>query len=304
MARRAEEARRRRAVRTALASVVAVVVVLGIGGLALSQLGLFSNRTAATPKASASPQCTYSPSPAGGTPARKVSLPPANGVPTSGTAHLTLHTNRGDISLALNQAGTPCTTHNLISLAKQKFFDGTTCHRLSLQDPYVLQCGDPTGTGGGGPGYTFPDENLASIGGPDPSNRKLYTYPVGTVAMANSGANTNGSQFFLVYKNSPLSPNYTLFGRVESGLKVIDSVAAKGVAGGGKDGKPKESVTITSVTVGKTTAGSTPLPSGSATAVPTTSPTAAAPSASPTKKASPTKTPAKQTPAKKASPKK
>jgi peptidyl-prolyl cis-trans isomerase B (cyclophilin B) len=107
----------------------------------------------------------------------------------------------------------------------------------------VLQCGDPTGTGSGGPGYKFADENLAGA-----------TYPEGTVAMANSGANTNGSQFFLVYKNSTLGPSYTPFGKVVSGLDIIQNVAKKGSdnSNGTGDGHPKESVIIESVTIKKT----------------------------------------------------
>ncbi len=105
----------------------------------------------------------------------------------------------------------------------------------------MLQCGDPTGTGSGGPGYKFNDENLTGA-----------TYPQGTVAMANAGPNTNGSQFFLVYKNTTLAPSYTPFGRIVGGLNVIQKVAAAGTTNGTGDGHPKDKVVIDSVTIKKT----------------------------------------------------
>jgi peptidyl-prolyl cis-trans isomerase B (cyclophilin B) len=125
------------------------------------------------------------------------------------------------------------------SLATAGFFNDTPCHRLVVQPQFgVLQCGDPSGTGSGGPGYTFNDENLTGA-----------TYPKGTVAMANSGPNTNGSQFFLVYTDTQLGPNYTPFGRITSGLDVLQKVAKGGVNGTGGDGAPKIPVQLQKVTV-------------------------------------------------------
>ncbi len=143
----------------------------------------------------------------------------------------------------LNSKAT-CTVNSFVYLAAKKYFNNTKCHRLTTSGSlFVLQCGDPTGTGSGGPGYKFADENLAGA-----------KYPGGTVAMANSGANTNGSQFFLVYKNSTLSPSYTPFGTVVSGLGIIQNVAKQGTdnANGSGDGHPKEPVVIESVTIKKT----------------------------------------------------
>ena len=105
----------------------------------------------------------------------------------------------------------------------------------------MLQCGDPTGTGSGGPGYEFADENLTGA-----------TYTAATVAMANAGPNTNGSQFFLVYANSTLSPAYTPFGAIVSGLNIIQQVAKAGTSNKTGDGPPKEKVEIESVTIKKT----------------------------------------------------
>ena len=151
---------------------------------------------------------------------------------------MTLATDRGDIVFEMDSAKAPCTANSLRSLAAAKYFDGTSCHRLTTEGIEVLQCGDPTGTGSGGPGYQFADENLEGA-----------TYPRGTVAMANAGPGTNGSQFFLVYGDSKLPPQYTPFGRVTSGLEVLDEVAAAGSddSNGAGDGKPKLPVTITTL---------------------------------------------------------
>jgi peptidyl-prolyl cis-trans isomerase B (cyclophilin B) len=135
----------------------------------------------------------------------------------------------------------PCTVNSFVYLASKNYFSNTRCHRLTTSGIYVLQCGDPTGTGTGGPGYRFSDENLTGA-----------TYPANTVAMANSGPNTNGSQFFLVYKNTTLQPNYTPFGTIVAGLSVIQKVAAAGTTNGTGDGQPKEKVVIERVIIKKT----------------------------------------------------
>ncbi len=126
-------------------------------------------------------------------------------------------------------------------LAAKGFFNGTNCHRLTTQGIFVLQCGDPKGNGTGGPGYEIPDENLPASG--------ANNYPAGTVAMANSGPNTNGSQFFIVYKDTTLPPDYTVWGKVSSGMDVVDKVAAAGVQGGAMDGPPALPITIETATV-------------------------------------------------------
>jgi peptidyl-prolyl cis-trans isomerase B (cyclophilin B) len=156
----------------------------------------------------------------------------------------TIHTNRGDVVIHLLNSKATCTVNSFVYLAAKKYFNNTKCHRLTTTSPlFVLQCGDPTGTGSGGPGYKFSDENLAGA-----------KYTGGTVAMANSGPNTNGSQFFLVYRNSKLAPSYTPFGRVVKGLGIIQNVARAGSdnANGHGDGHPKEKVVIKSVTIKKT----------------------------------------------------
>ena len=184
-------------------------------------------------------------------PASKPARPPRTGaVPTEpAEVGASIRTDRGNIGLMLDNAKSPCTVNSFVSLAQQGYFDGTTCHRLTTSPLlHVLQCGDPTGTGTGGPGYRFPNEypsNQYRLS--DPGLRSPLEYPRGTLAMANAGPGTNGSQFFLVYEDSMLPPTYTVFGTIdEAGLAVLDQVAARGVADGSDDGAPATEVTIES----------------------------------------------------------
>jgi peptidyl-prolyl cis-trans isomerase B (cyclophilin B) len=159
-------------------------------------------------------------------------------------------TDQGRVGLQLDNAKAPCTVNSFASLAQQGFFNDTPCHRLTTSPSLaVLQCGDPTGQGTGGPGYQFANEYPTNQYPPgDPALQQPIVYPRGTLAMANAGPDTNGSQFFLVYKDSQLPPNYTAFGTIDqTGLATLDKIAAAGVAGGGADGKPATPVTITSV---------------------------------------------------------
>lgn len=128
-----------------------------------------------------------------------------------------LRTTQGRIEFRALTDKAPCTTYSFRFLAQRRYFDRTHCHRSTTQRIFVLQCGDPTGAGGGAPGYRFPDENLAGA-----------TYPAGTVAMANAGPDTNGSQFFFVWKDTKLSPAYTPFGRVTKGLDVLRAIGEAG----------------------------------------------------------------------------
>ena len=182
---------------------------------------------------------------------RTVDPPRSGRVPTTpANVDATIVTGDGAIGVALDNAKAPCTVNNFASLAQQGFFDETPCHRLTTSAALsVLQCGDPTGSGAGGPGYRFPNEyptNQYRLS--DPALQAPVRYPRGTVAMANSGPGTNGSEFFVVYAESRLPPSYTVFGTVdETGLAVVDEIAAAGVRDGTDDGEPTENVTITSV---------------------------------------------------------
>jgi len=248
-ARRAAAAARRRQRNLIITSVVGVALVaLGAIVLASKYGGGADSVTGSkdkTPSAAATKTlppgtCEYKATKTPG--ARKVDLPPETGVETkqSFTAHV--RTNLGVIDLVLNSAAAPCTANNFRSLTHFKYFDNTPCHRLTTQGIFVLQCGDPTGKGTGGPGYTFADENL-----------KGATYPKGTVAMANSGPGSNGSQFFLVYKDTQLDPNYTPFGTITKGLDILNKVAAAGSEPAG-DGKPKLDIKILGIRIEPTKA--------------------------------------------------
>lgn len=161
-----------------------------------------------------------------GSAARPVQPPTTTDIATSGTVSYVLHLTEGDVTLRLDRAKAPCTVHSFESLVAQKYFDGTRCHRLVDSGIFVLQCGDPTAKGTGGPGYTFADE----LDGTEKYGR-------GTLAMANSGPNTNGSQFFLVWDTSPLPPNYTVFGTFnEESREVVAAIASQGQDGSSPDG--------------------------------------------------------------------
>jgi peptidyl-prolyl cis-trans isomerase B (cyclophilin B) len=255
--RRAQrEARRRRVL--AAVSVAGVLAVVAVIVAAVLLSGSDDNKPKAggrsTPAASATPStgpsstasssaapvkaypCTWKKS---GTAAKKVSVPSTTKPPRKGTARVAVQTSQGAMTFTLNRAAAPCAVASFVSLAQQHYFDNTSCHRLTSGGLSVLQCGDPTGTGGGGPGYEFGDEL---------TGKEKYTR--GVLAMANAGANTNGSQFFIVYKDSQLGPNYTIFGTVSRGLNVVDKVAAKGSTPA-NDGKPNLPIKLQKLTVKK-----------------------------------------------------
>lgn len=182
---------------------------------------------------SSSPEPATSSDPAAADTSASPSSVASDQLPTS----IAFTTNRGPITIATDPAA-PATVAAQAKLANEGYFDGTPCHRLVTEGIYVLQCGDPTGTGTGGPGYRLPDENLPAA--------SQNNYPAGTVAMANSGPNTAGSQFFIVYQDSTLPPGYTIWGTVDKGLNKVKRVAAAGTKSGSSDGEPKKSVTIES----------------------------------------------------------
>jgi peptidyl-prolyl cis-trans isomerase B (cyclophilin B) len=237
-----------------LAAVVVLAVAVGVFFLVRPSHGQAAASSSSSPAATSSPtaapaaapvaepasHCTYTSSP----PASKnVGLPPAK-PDTTAAYQATIHTNRGDIVINLLNSKATCTVNSFAYLAAKNYFSNTSCHRLVTSGIYVLQCGDPTGTGSGGPGYKFNDENLTGA-----------KYTPGTLAMANAGANTNGSQFFIVYQNSlGLAASYTPFGTIVSGLNIIQNVAKAGSdnSNGTGDGHPKEKVEIESVTIKKT----------------------------------------------------
>lgn len=171
--------------------------------------------------------CQY---PSAGQPAKPVDPPSTTDVVNQGTVSATIQLNDDEVVLTLDRASAPCTVHSFVSLVEQGYYNDTLCHRLVDYGIFVLQCGDPTGTGTGGPGYTIPDEINEELDFEDYAQGAVV-YPAGTVAMAKLQApNTGGSQFFLVWADSPLPPEYTVFGTFdEDSLSVIGQIAAQGV---------------------------------------------------------------------------
>jgi peptidyl-prolyl cis-trans isomerase B (cyclophilin B) len=271
--RRAQKARQQR-ILTVVASVVALVAVTAGVWFFVFKKADSPTTSASTPTSAAPPPATPTVLTRGGPdqlPAFKAPAglgskceypkaqaaskpvePPKSGqVPTDpATISVSMSTDQGNVGLILNNAEAPCTVNSFVSLAQKGYFSDTGCHRLTTSPGLgVLQCGDPSGNGGGGPGYQFANEYPTNqYAKDDPALQKPVLYPRGTLAMANAGANTNGSQFFLVYKDSQLPPNYTVFGTIDStGLATLDKIAGGGVDGGGSDGKPTTPVTIKSV---------------------------------------------------------
>jgi peptidyl-prolyl cis-trans isomerase B (cyclophilin B) len=222
VARQHAKAVRRRRRNVVLASVAGVVVVIAAGTFLWSTTNDASN----SGDSNAAKDFTYT--------AASPTLP--KGAP----ADLILDTDHGPITIALDTTKAPNNSNSLAFLAGQGYFDNTQCHRLTTQGIFVLQCGDRTGTGEGNPGYTTADENL-------PKNTK-NDYPKGTVAMAEPAGGQAGSQFFLVYKDTTLPPDYTIVGEITKGLDVVQKIADAGVSPDSPkpgDGPPAEPITIT-----------------------------------------------------------
>ncbi|MEV5431397.1 peptidylprolyl isomerase [Streptomyces sp. NPDC052701] len=248
--RRTEARRKARIRNSVIASVLGVVLV---GSLALYTTGVLekdddkaSTSAQASPSASASKAPDPCEKPAGGkVKSQTWKKEPAMTIDKSAKYTLRLATTCGEIDVALKASAAPHTVNSFDFLAGKGYFDHSKCHRLTTNGIYVLQCGDPTGTGTGGPGYTIPDENLKD------KSLKDNTYPAGTVAMANTGQkNSGGSQFFLVYRDSKLPPSYTPFGTVsEAGMKVLKKIAGAGESTGAGDGAPNATVVINKATV-------------------------------------------------------
>lgn len=196
--------------------------------------------------AAAAGACTYTPDGSGS----DVKLPPSSPA-ESGQVPVTITTTVGALKLTLDADNAPCTVNSFVSLAQQGYYEGSYCHRIGDPSGFpMLQCGDPTAkdpvtvgqAGSGGPGYEFPDELTGS-----------ETYRAGTLAMANAGPDTNGSQFFMVFGDIGLSPDYTVFGKIDPAtVKTLQQVAAAGNDGSNPDGTgaPLKPVEFEKITVG------------------------------------------------------
>lgn len=264
-ARRTQQADRRR--RNQRITAIVVVAVLALGGIAYTVISnrgsddaAIASEALATPPA-ASPPAEPTEPPPSSTPAGATDEPveepsvldcgpalptrandvsfdaPGDVAPASS---ITFTTTCGDIVIALDERA-PETVRSATFLAEQGFYDATACHRLTTEGIYVLQCGDPAGDGTGGPGYVLPDENLPAQG--------QANYPAGTVAMANAGPGTAGSQFFLVYEDTTLPPAYTVLGTITQGLDIVQEIASVGTEDGATDGRPRQPVVIEKATV-------------------------------------------------------
>lgn len=251
-ARRQSEANRaqRRQRIVAIAVVAALVLVAGGGFLATVVLRDDDANNAAQAEAGVpdvlqpGDQTVPGCSPAGTPRENNVSFQSPQQV-ISGTqrAELVLNTNCGPITIrTVNADKAPETVNSMTFLAQQGFFDRTQCHRLTTEGIYVLQCGDPEGDGSGDAGYTVADENL-------PEDVADGNYPKGTVAMANAGPGTAGSQFFIVYDRTTLGPNYTIWGEVIDGLDRVEAIAEAGTVDTAPDGPPLQPVMIDTVDV-------------------------------------------------------
>jgi peptidyl-prolyl cis-trans isomerase B (cyclophilin B) len=257
--RRAKQERRRRKLITIGGAVVAVAAIAAIVVVVVINMKDDHKSNASPlgpplpsfkPPANLGADCQY---PKSQQPATKPANPPHTGkIPTDpATVSISMTTNQGHIGLLLANNKSPCTVNSFISLTTQKYFNDTKCHRLTTGPKlFVLQCGDPKNDGTGGPGYGFANEYPTNQYPPnDPQLQQPVVYPRGTLAMAHSDEpNSNGSQIFMVYKDSLLPPDYTVFGKIQDdGLATLDKIAKAGVAGGTPDGSPVTETIIQSV---------------------------------------------------------
>jgi peptidyl-prolyl cis-trans isomerase B (cyclophilin B) len=266
MAQRAKQAKRRKRLLVGSGVGVLALALAGTGG------GLYAHHRSAVEAAHAATvrahTCRYRTDEQHTAPkGKKVGLPP-NPYPTPhhGSVAATLHTSAGAVPIAMNRSWAPCAVQSEAHLIKKGFYDGTPCHREADTDTLtMLQCGDPTGTGRGGPGYTIPDEKPKHLAPAPKKYRKqaaaehvkLATYPRGTVAMARSNApHSAGSQFFLVDGDSYLPADYAVVGKVRpAGLRTLDKIRkagiekSKGAPSKQAVGKPKTRVTIKKATL-------------------------------------------------------
>ncbi|MFG2042713.1 peptidylprolyl isomerase [Dactylosporangium sp. NPDC048998] len=283
IARRAAAARRRRQWQAGIGSAVVLALLVVV---VIWKTGGFS------PAPARADDCAYTAVDAGNG-VTDVGKPPTKDVVKNGVKTMTISLGQGTVTAKLDPSKAPCTVNSFTYLASKKFFDNTTCHRLT---DAILQCGDPSGTGSGGPAYRFPNENVPSPIAPsaDPSAPPSddatpasgnALFPAGTLAMAHSSQpDSNSSQFFLVFKDVQYPADYTIFGTITGGLDVLQKIGAAGndgsIQAGG--GKPNEEVKISSLTVtdlAPEESAPEPVPSASAS-VPASESASAAPSAS------------------------
>ncbi|WP_406043696.1 peptidylprolyl isomerase [Micromonospora sp. NBC_00898] len=268
LARRATATKRRRQIQAGVgAAVVLALIALGSAWA----LGAFDSEPE---KKAAEDVCVWTPQDASAnTNLKDVGTPATTGLPTSGTRAMTITTNQGaPITAELDLAAAPCAGASIAHLAGKSFYDNTKCHEITAEG--ALRCGDPSGTGIGGPAYSFYDENVPTPA-PSPSGKPAAgqppAYPKGTVAMIANPPGSNGSQFLVFFKDfNPAKPAYPVIGKVTAGLDVVEKIGALPTVdnGSGAKVKPKTDVLIQSLTVGA------PTTAPAATSTPTASPSA------------------------------
>lgn len=211
-------------------------LALVAAGFLLMVIALFSKNSKTSQKSgypSSSPdEVSFS-----ATPQSQTKGPPEIEIDVAKKYHVVLETTVGAITIELNPQQTPLTISNFIRLARSGFYNGTIFHRVIKG--FMIQGGDPKGDGTGGPGYNFADEEFTG------------EYRRGTVAMANAGPNTNGSQFFIMHQDYDLEKNYVIFGQVTSGLEIVDKIAGAAVktSRSGEPSEPVDPVKINSITI-------------------------------------------------------
>jgi peptidyl-prolyl cis-trans isomerase B (cyclophilin B) len=246
IARRAAAARRRRQWQAGIGSAVALALLVLV---VIWKTGGFD------PEPVRASDCGWTPVDAGNG-VVDVGKPRTNGVVKNGVKTMTIALGQGTVTAKLDPSKAPCTVESFTYLAGKKFFDNTTCHRLTDS---ILQCGDPSGTGSGGPAYRFPNENVptptvdpSAPADPTAAPPTTALYPAGTLAMAHSAdPDSNGSQFFLVFKDVEYPADYTVFGTIVGGLDVLTKIGAAGNDGSNQagGGKPNQETKITSLIV-------------------------------------------------------
>ncbi|MET8911565.1 peptidylprolyl isomerase [Micromonospora sp. NPDC004551] len=269
LARRAAAAKRRRQIQAGVGA--AVVLALIVVGSAWA-LGAFDSDPK---KPAAEETCLWTPQDAtANTNLKDVGTPATTGLPTSGTRTMTITTNQGGaITADLDLAAAPCGAASISYLAGKSFYDNTKCHEITTEG--ALRCGDPSGSGLGGPTYSFYNENVPTTPEASPSASPAPAqppaYPKGTIAMIGNPPGSNGSQFLIFFKDfSPATPAYTVVGKITGGLDVVEKIGALPTVdnGSGAKVKPKTDVVIQSLTVGE------PNAAPAATSAPAASPSA------------------------------
>ncbi|GID92824.1 peptidylprolyl isomerase [Amorphoplanes digitatis] len=273
LARRAGKQRRRRQIQAGLGAALALLLI--VGGVAWLGGAFDDDEPADT---SAAEQCLWTPQNTTANPELKdVGQPPTTGIPITGTRPMTITTDKGEpIVVSLDLANAPCSAASLTHLASKQFFDNTTCHEITAEG--AIRCGDPSGTGQGGPSYSVYSENMPVAPAPEPSasagaaaaKPAAPLYPKGTVAMIGNPPGSNGSQFLIFYKDftPKTEPQYPIVGTVTGGMATVTKLGKIPTVANTAGDKvtPKDKIAVQSITVGEPSAEPAVVPSAAPSA--------------------------------------